>query len=282
LFAVLGDPVDHSKSPAMHNAAFAARHLPHLYLRARVAPRDLGAALREARRLDMGGLNLTLPLKETAVGLVDDLTPAARAIGAVNTIVPRRGRLMGDNTDGAGFLRALRGRVRLETAKVVVIGAGGSARAVGTALAGTGRGPLVLANRTRAKAVTLATRLADQGQRPVEVRDLDDPTLLDDATLVVNATAAGLAGARLPIRASRAPRACLFMDLVYGRPTPFLAAASRAGRPTADGRDMLLYQGALAFEAWTGRHAPLAAMRAALDAPHPALPHPARSTRRTT
>lgn len=271
LFGVLGDPVDHSLSPAMHNAAFAAAGLPHVYLRYRVPPRALAAALDEARALRMGGLNLTLPLKEAALPLVDRLTPEAERIGAVNTIVIERrgGRLVGDNTDGRGFLAALRGRVALRGATAVVLGAGGSARAVGTALVGAGA-RVVIANRTAARGEQLAARLAALpgarvGTVPFRARDLD--AALATAALVVNTTPAGLSGARLPIRPGAAPRSCLFVDLVYG-PTPsrFLLRARRAGRRTLDGSLMLLHQGALAFEAWTGRPAPRAAMARALRA----------------
>lgn len=272
IFAVLGDPVEHSASPRMHNAGFAARGLPHCYLRARIRPSELRRALSEARRLEVGGLNLTVPLKETALSLVDSLTPRARAIGAVNTIVPTRGRLIGDNTDGEGFLRSLQGRVRLNHARIVVLGAGGSARAVGTALAAHGTGTLVLANRTRARAEALATRLESQGpRRRIEVTSLEDPALLEDATLVVNTTSAGLHGEALPIRPATSRPACLFVDLVYGRSTPFLRSATRARRAVADGSEMLLHQGALAFEAWTDLPAPILAMRRALGVPPPAL-----------
>lgn len=256
----------------MHNAAFAALGLPHLYLRARVRPDELGTALDEARRLEVGGLNLTVPLKEVAPPLLDECTPAACAIGAVNTIIRRGRTLIGDNTDGDGFLRSIRGRVRLGDAPVVVLGAGGSARAVAAALAGHGRGPLVLANRTPRRADQLADLLArHRHTRAITTRPLDDPRLLEDAALVVNTTSAGLAGARLPIRPTRSRPTCLFVDLVYGRSTPFLAAATRAGRPGLDGSGMLLHQGALAFERWLGRPAPLSAMRRALDGPAPAL-----------
>src|SRR5262249_25118992 len=125
LFGVLGDPVDHSLSPAMHNAAFAACALPSLCLRCRVPTGALRHACAEARTLEMGGLNLTVPLKEAALDLVDEVSPEARRIGAVNTIVLRDGRLGGDNTDARGFLRALEGRVSLGGAHVVLIGAGG-------------------------------------------------------------------------------------------------------------------------------------------------------------
>jgi len=280
LFGVLGDPVDHSLSPAMQNAAFAAARLPHVYLRYRVAPQALAAALDEARALGMGGLNLTIPLKEVALGLVDRLTAEAQRIGAVNTIVfERRGdRLVGDNTDGRGFLASLRGRVRLRGQTAVIVGAGGSARAVGTALAASGCARLVVANRTAARGERLASRLADLGGAPIASVPLASRALRDvlgDAALVVNTTPAGLAGAGLPVEPSATPSHCLFVDLVYGvRPSRFLARATRARRRTLDGGLMLLHQGALAFEAWTGRPAPRAAMARALRAAGLSLTEP--------
>lgn len=269
LFGVLGDPVDHSLSPAMHNAAFAAVGLPHLYLRYRVPTRALRSAMREARTLRMGGLNLTVPLKEAVLPFLDGVTPEAERIGAVNTIVFRPDeRLVGENTDGRGFLRALRGRVTLRGAAVVILGAGGSARAVGVALAAAGAARVTIANRTRVRGEALAERLtrasaAEIVAVPIEAVGRGDA--LTDAMLVVNTTPLGLAGAALRVRYAATPRGCTFVDLVYGaRPTPFLAGATRAGRRTLDGSMMLLHQGALAFEAWTGRRAPRAAMARAL------------------
>ena len=164
LFGVLGDPIDHSLSPAMQNAAFAAAGLPHLYLRYRVPPAALAGALKSARALRMGGLNLTVPLKETVLPLLDAITPEARRIGAVNvlTLTPG-GRILGDNTDGRGFLKALGGRVRVRGAHALVIGAGGSARAVASALAGAGCGRITIANRTPARGERLAARIAEKG-----------------------------------------------------------------------------------------------------------------------
>ncbi len=283
LFGVLGDPVDHSLSPAMHNAAFAAAGLPHLYLRYRVPPRSLGAAVAEARALRMGGLNLTVPLKEAVLPLLDELTPEAGRIGAVNTLVfvGERGAVRGDNTDGRGFLAALRGRTRVRGGRVVVIGAGGSARALGSALAGAGAGRITIANRTLARGEALAARLGTLGAAAttaVPLAALARGDVLADATLVVNTTPLGLAGARLPVHYSAAPPACLFVDLVYGvRPTPFLAAATAARRPTLDGASMLLEQGALAFELWTGRPAPRAAMARALRIAGLTLTRPRRA-----
>ena len=268
LFGVLGDPVDHSLSPAMHNAAFAACALPYLYLRFRVASDALPAALEDARRLEMGGLNLTVPLKEVALGLLDDVTPEARRIGAVNTITPTDGHLVGDNTDARGFLKSLEGRIALGGAHVVVIGAGGSARAVGTALATAGVTHVTIANRTLARAADLARRLEDAGPLRATVASLDaleDGLGLSDVRLVVNTTSTGLGNDPIAVRHGATPHDCLFMDLVYGaQPTPFLRAAARGRRRTLDGSGMLLHQGALAFETWTGQTAPLDAMRRAL------------------
>jgi shikimate dehydrogenase len=280
LFGVLGDPVDHSLSPAMQNAAFAACDLPYLYLRYRVPSEALPQAFAEARTLTMGGLNLTVPLKEVALELLDEVTPEARRIGAVNTVVITNGRLAGDNTDARGFLRALEGRVALGGAHVVVIGAGGSARAVGTALATSGCTHVTLANRTPSRAGDLARALEQLGPIRTTVTTLDaleDGIGIADARLVVNTTSTGLAAEPIAIRHGATPHDCVFMDLVYGtQPTPFLRAAARARRRTLDGSGMLLHQGALAFEAWTGRPAPLDAMRRALtDAGLPAGAMPA-------
>jgi shikimate dehydrogenase len=275
LFGVLGDPVEHSLSPAMHNAAFAALGLPHLYLRYRVPAAGLREALAEAQRLRMGGLNLTVPLKEAVLPLVDRLTPEAERIGAANTLTFTRNGIVGDNTDGRGFVRSLGRHVRFAGAHVVLIGAGGSARAVGSALADAGCGRITVANRTLARADALAARL---GTRAVSARlaALARGDLLADAALVVNTTSTGLGDAAIPVRYVATPARCLFVDLVYGaRPTPFLARAKRAGRRTLDGSGMLLEQGALAFEAWTGRRAPRAAMAHALRAAGLPLTRPA-------
>jgi shikimate dehydrogenase len=283
LFGVLGDPVDHSLSPAMQNAAFAAAGLPHVYLRFRVPAVRLAGAVREAKALRMGGLNLTVPLKEAVLPLLDGLTAEAERIGAVNTVVfGPDGRTRGDNTDGEGFLRALRRCVTVRGARTVVIGAGGSARAVGVALVRAGAATVTIANRTAIRAERLAERLIRLGGgttvETVPLAALARGGGLDDVSLVVNATPTGLGPTSIAIRHAATPRECLFVDLVYARrPTPFLAAAARAGRRTLDGAHMLLHQGALAFEAWTGRRAPRAAMARALRAAGLTLTEPRRA-----
>ena len=177
-----------------------------------------------------------------------------------------------------GLGRALGGRVRVRGAHVLIIGAGGSARAVASALAGAGCCRITIANRTRARGERLAARLAEMGDAAivaVPLQALARGDVLADADLVVNATSLGLSGARLAIRYAAAPRHCLFVDLVYGvRATPFLVGAARARRRALDGGHMLLHQGALAFERWTGQRAPRAAMAGALRAAGLALTEP--------
>jgi shikimate dehydrogenase len=260
----------------MHNAAFAARGLPHVYLRYPVATPDLGRAFAEARRLGMGGINLTVPLKEAAVPLMDRLTPEATRMQAVNTVSFRRGHLLGDNTDGRGFLAALAPRVRIDRASVLILGAGGSARAIATTLVDAGCPRLTIANRTLERAQRLARDLADAATvvRALPLTDATD-SLDGDTAVVVNTTSAALGSASVPLDATRSGPGCLFVDLSYGtHGTPFLAAARRAGRATLDGGLMLLHQGALAFTIWTKRPAPLGAMATALRTAGLALPMP--------
>src|SRR3989441_7579954 len=222
LFGVLGDPVDHSLSPAMHNAAFAAAGLPHVYLLYRVPAALLPDAVREAKALRMGGLNLTVPLKEAVLPLLDAVTREAERIGAVNTVLfPPGGRTVGDNTDGRGFLAALRGRVRLGGARALVIGAGGSARAVGAALCQVGAARITIANRTPARAERLAERLGRLragATVAVPLAALERGQGLEDATLVVNTTPLGLAGHSPRGRLLTAPRRRLLDGLVHGVP----------------------------------------------------------------
>ncbi len=261
---ILGDPVEHSRSPAMHNAAFAALGLDWAYVPFPVAAAEVGAAVAAVRALGLAGVNVTVPHKEAVLAHLDAVTPLARRVGAVNTIINRGGRLLGDNTDVHGFAQTLRGR-RLRGRAVVVIGAGGSARAVLAALTAADVGRVTLANRTPARARALARRLRGAGVAVVPLAALTDAMRLADAALVVNTTSIGLDGGPFPpLDYAATPARCLFVDLVYGRDTAFLAGARRAGRPVADGSTMLLHQGARAFTLWTGRRAPLAVMRAAL------------------
>ena len=266
VYGILGDPVDHSASPAMQNAALAAAGLDAVYVPFHVRPADLPAAVEGLRAAGVAGLNVTVPHKEAVVALLDELRPRARACGAVNTIVRTRRGLAGDNTDGAGFLAALaEAGYRVRGADVLLIGAGGSARSLAHALVRAGCGSLLIANRTPARARALVRTLASGRAAADGLEALRDRPGLGGFGLIVNCTSTGLRKTAPPLLFTATRPDALCCDLLYGRtPAPFLRRARAAGRRTMDGRGMLLHQGALAFELWTGRPAPLAAMRRAL------------------
>ena len=271
--ALLGHPVAHSRSPAMHNAAFAALGLDWIYVPWAVSPEGLWAAVDALRRLEnFGGANATVPHKERVMEALDALSPAAEAIGAVNTLVAREGRLTGHNTDAAAFLAALREDGRFEPAgrSVVLLGAGGAARSVAWILGQAGVRRLTIANRGLRRAELLAFFLQKGAPRcEVGALALNDPALrgvVAEAELLVNATAVGLAAGDPPPIDPRWVRPGLaVVDLIYGRSTALLRAAAGAGCRTQDGLGMLVRQGALAFELGTGTPAPLAAMRAGAE-----------------
>ena len=267
MVGIIGDPVGHSRSPAMHNAAFAALGLDWVYVPLPVDRRHVRDAVYAVRALGLAGVNVTVPHKQAVLAHLDDLSARARAAGAVNTIVSRGGRLFGDNTDVDGFLAAMRhSKARVRGRHAVVVGAGGSARAVLVALVAARAGRITIANRTAARARALARRFrSDAPIAAVGLRALCDTAQLADAALVVNTTSIGLQDAPFPPFAyATTPRDCRFIDLVYGRETDFLRHARRAGRHAIDGSEMLLQQGARAFTLWTRRRAPLRVMRAVL------------------
>jgi len=260
---IIGWPVEHSLSPAMHNAAFAALGLNWAYAAFPVPPDRVEEAVRGLAAAGCAGLNVTIPHKEAVIACCSALSPAVEAIGAANTLVPDGdGGFRADNTDAAGFLRALdeQAPLDLDGRDALVIGAGGAARAVVFAL--RSRGARVgVANRTAARAAELGDRV------PFEPRALDIAASV--AALVVNATSLGLHGdgppPELPL-AGLGPQQVV-VDIVY-RPggTPWLAAVAARGARTVDGLGMLLHQGAASFAQWTGREPPLGPMREALAA----------------
>ena len=300
LFGVIGDPISHSLSPVLHGAALRAMRLDALYAPFEVPRRDLAAMLRGLILAGVEGLNVTVPLKEAVMPLMDRLDQSAKEAGAVNTILIRRRRTIGYNTDGAGFLLALRelgwsprplgasghhqgfrlgmspkghgslrrsGRVLVAPpAHAVILGAGGSARAVASSLAGAAGVRLTIANRGIARAGRLARRLA--GRHPslrVRAVPLREVTL-EDASLLVNATTVGMdPGDGLPVSLATLRRDALVYDLVYHRETALVRSARRAGCIAANGGSMLLYQGAEALRLWLHRAPPLDIMRRALQ-----------------
>ena len=270
VIGIFGQPIAHTRSPALHNAAFRALGLPYVYLPFSVPPAALGKATAGIRALNLVGVNVTVPHKEKILRYLDELSPAASLYRAVNTVINRHGSLYGENTDGQGFLRSLAERKRsVQDRDIVLIGAGGAARAVLVALIQAGSAQITIANRTQAHAKKLIRAYQSLGPTRLvsaSLEALQDPARMKRAALVVNGISLGLHNDTFPaLDYGATPRGCLFYDLVYGpQPTVFLQRAHHAQRPTLDGRRMLLHQGALAFELWTGHPAPLRVMSSAL------------------
>lgn len=262
--AVIGDPVSHSLSPAIHNAAFAALGLDWIYV-ALPVPRGRGSeAVRAIADLGLAGMNVTMPHKEAATGACDELTADAVALRSVNTVVRRPdGALLGDSTDGPGFVAALaEAGVEVEGGRALVVGAGGAARAVVLALGRLGLSLVVAARRP--EEAERAAALAPGG-RGVAMDALELEVVRAD--LVVNATPLGMGGEAPAFRTELLVPGQIVADLVYSPlETPLLEAARRLGATPVDGLGMLVHQAALAFEAFTGREAPVSAMRAAATA----------------
>jgi len=274
--AIFGDPVEHSLSPAMHNAAYAALGIERAYLAFHVAPGHLHDAIRALPALEIAGVNLTVPHKENAIAMMAHLSEEALMLGAINCVVNRNRELYGDNTDARGLELDLRGSgVTLEGRTVVIVGAGGAAASAVLACSRMGVGRILLCNRTVERAARLKHRLTHLGQAltgiSIHVGGLDklaEPAALSDIALMINATPMGLkTGGFTPLAYDAAPADCVFYDMVYARePTPFMAPALALGRRALDGAGMLLNQGALAFELFNEAPAPVAVMRAALMA----------------
>ncbi len=273
IVGIFGDPVAHSLSPLMHNTALRSAGIDAVYVPFRVTPGQLRDAVAAIRALGLIGVNLTIPHKEVACALVDELEPMAALIGAVNTIVSRAGRLIGYNTDGPGLLRAIDEELGVAVAgrRVLVTGAGGAARAAVAALAQAGAAWIGVANRTPSRAEQLVAELAPsfQGTAFAVFSLAEDlpARLAGKVDLLVNSTAAGLHGETLPVR----PAECVLpvgavYDMAYApEATPLVAAARVAGLAAADGRGMLAAQGEEAFRLWFGRTAPAGIMRASLQ-----------------
>ncbi|MGE3139452.1 MAG: shikimate dehydrogenase [Thermoleophilia bacterium] len=260
---VIGWPVEHSLSPAMHNAGFRALGLDWLYAAFPIYPDRLDEALRGLAAAGCRGLSVTIPHKVGVVAACSSVSDAVVAIGAANTLVPDGdGGWRGDNTDAEGFVRALdeQAPLDLQGADVLMMGAGGAARAVAFALRARGARVRV-ANRTAAT----AAELGDPVPFTPDVLNL----VAGQSALVVNTTSLGLNGDEVPPELPLAGIGAgqVVADIVY-RPggTPWLAAAAARGARPVDGLGMLLHQGAAAFEQWTGQAPPVAAMREALAA----------------
>lgn len=259
---VIGWPVSHSLSPAIHNAAFATLGLPWVYLPLPVPPRELGSALAGLRALGFAGANVTMPHKTETAQRVGSLSEDARRLGAVNTIVVGAEGLEGHNTDAPGFDRFLRRDAAFDPAgrTALLFGAGGAARACALALARGGLGSLTVAVREPERGRSVAEVLDGLGVT-VDVVPLDAAAAVE-ADLVVNATPVGAANETLPM--PRLAPEVVVVDLLYQpATTPLLSSAREAGASAFGGLGLLLEQAALSFELWTGQAAPLEVMSAA-------------------
>jgi shikimate dehydrogenase len=262
--AVIGDPVGHSLSPTIQNAAFAHCGLDWIYVAFPVATGEGAAAIDAVRTLQIAGLNVTMPHKETVAAACDELTPDAKLLGAVNTVWRRHdGVIVGDSTDGEGFVRSLRedgadpaGR------RVLVLGAGGASRSVVLALGRVGARVTIAARRVSAAEATAA--LAPDAVA-VDMADIADA--LAGAEIIVNVTPLGMRGEPPPFDVAQLRPGQFVADTVYHpMETPLLAGARERGIAGTNGLGMLIHQAALAFERWTGVDAPVDVMRsAALD-----------------
>ena len=286
LVAVIGDPVRHSISPAMHNAAFRALGLDWAFLAFEIPAGQALAALAGARALGLDGLSVTMPHKAEVAAGVDRLTPAAQVVGAVNTVVRRAGGVLeGDNTDGSGLLDALRSDEGFDPAgrRCLIVGAGGAARAVVRALAEAGAAEVVVVGRSPARAEAAASLAGDVGR-------VGSPGDAAAAELVVNATPVGMdrpvaseaevvavdgrpldpqtlapsSSTPVPLDPAHLGPGQLVVDLIYNPPlTAFLELARQRGATAVNGLGMLIHQAASAFRLWTGEDPPLAVMSAA-------------------
>lgn len=267
VYGLVGHPIAQSLSPAMHNAAFRALGLDAVYVPFPVAPGALEPALAGLAALGVHGFNVTVPHKTALLPLLGEVLPEARAMGAVNTVRLEKGRFVGTNTDGTAFLLSLKHDLDFSPAgrSVVLLGAGGGARAIAFSLLGADVARLVIANRTAERAEALAADCRTRfPQRSVEAIAPDQLAGIAP-DLLVNATSVGMGNGALAIDPVPLGVRAAVIDIVYYPPeTPLLAAAKALGLRCTNGIGMLLYQGAAAFQFWTNREPPLDVMREAL------------------
>ncbi len=276
IYGILGHPVRSSLSPAMHNAAFRALGINAAYVPFPVSPEHFPEVVRALLLAGVSGFNLTVPHKIAILPLLADITPEARAIGAVNTVRCENGSMAATNTDAEGFRLSLERDLAWQPAgkRVLLLGAGGAARAIAFSLLQAGLGELGIANRTPARAEALAAdcRLAQAGAKGPAQPGTTVGALELGATagwapdLLVNATSVGMGDGKNPVELAGLKVREAVLDIVYTpAETPLLAEAARLGIARTNGLGMLLYQGSLAFRFWTGQEAPLEVMRAALE-----------------
>jgi len=270
VYGVIGDPVDHSMSPLMQNAAFRKLGIDAIYVPFSLRSRMLEAGIIGLKSLGVRGFNVTIPHKMHVVEHLDELDHKASEIGSVNTVVNIAGRLVGHNTDGVGALNTLnQAGISVSGRKVLLFGAGGAAHAIGHAIAPMAA-EITIVNRNPARGKRLMARLAKIAKGKVSFVALKHTRLeriVRQADLIVNASSMGMANKLdVPIEAGWLQSKHTVFDIVYEpTETRLLKIARGAGARTVNGLDMLLNQGACSFEIWTGKPAPISSMREAVD-----------------
>jgi shikimate dehydrogenase len=272
LTGVFGYPVAENPTIVMQEAAFSAKGLNWRYLNIEVKPEDLPDAMRGLKAMNFRGINLTIPHKVAVLEHLDEIAPDAALIGAVNTVRRDGKRLIGENTDGKGFLMALRQNAEIDPVgkKVVILGAGGAARAISVELALAGAGEITIVNRTEQRGQTLVDHLNAKTSTPADfVHWTAEYGIPSETDILINSTSIGLypdVDAWPDIDYNTIHDGMLVCDVIPNPPnTPFLQLANGKGAQTLDGLGMLVYQGAIGFTMWTGEEAPVAVMYKALS-----------------
>ena len=266
---VIGDPIEHTLSPIMHNAAFEALKLDYVFLAFKVKSAEVGNAMSGMRALGIHGLNVTMPHKNAVIKYLDEVDPAGKVIGSANTILNKDGRLLGFNTDGVGALNALeQNGVEPRGKKVLLLGAGGAAKAIAYTLSQE-VDELVILNRTPKPATELANLLKQKFNKKISAGELSPNTVKDnlaDSDVLINATSVGMKpnANQTPVAPEWLKPDLAVMDIVYNPIETKLAKdAKAAGAKVVSGVEMLIYQGAASFEIWTACKAPVEVMRKA-------------------
>ena len=272
IVGIIGDPIKHSRSPLIHNAAIAALGLDYVYVPFYVQSDSLGAAIEGFKATNVDGINVTIPHKQNVMSYLDEISREATLIGAVNTLIFKDGAIIGENTDAPGFLQAMQedGLDVPQGGSAVVIGAGGSARAIVVALALAGVRTICITNRTVSRAVALATDLSEKTGISIYGIGLDDsklPHAVRTSQLIVNTASTSMDVSHpLLIDPEWLEPHSIVYDIVYTPPeTRLLQAAAQKDCLTVGGLGMLVHQGAIAFEKWTGVNPPVEIMRQALQ-----------------
>lgn len=266
LAAVVAKPIKHSISPFIHNLAFDKTGINGVYLAWEIAEEDLAVTMDNIKRYDMYGVNISMPYKQAVIPHLDQLTKSAQLIGAVNTVIPRDGRLIGHNTDGIGFFKSLDklAGFQVQGKVMTILGGGGAATAIIAQAALDGAAKIFVFSRSQSieRHAATAQKISLETQVPIEVLPLEDSDLLQEkifqSRLLVNGTSVGMDGQTLLIdEETILPQHLLVVDVIY-QPfeTPFLNFAKQQGAKTVNGLGMLLFQAAEAFQIWTGKEMP--------------------------